>query len=559
MGFVTSLLKAPVRIASCAVLLVSCLTAAVVQVQAASTVQIYGNVYDAQSQPVEGVSVYATTPGGSDAIYGPISTDVDGAYTLGVAYKSTYDIHFVPAEGSTLEGVVVPGYAVVRADRQLDANLQTTQAHTFSGNVLDADGNPVEGIEVRTESTAGGTDTVLTDSNGDFTASRSSDIYTVTLAKTDAGTALAYPFFELAEGTADITAGNAIQNYQLPAVLHASVTVHDRFGAASTGQEVSYAAGSAESFTAATDSEGIAQLPLLTGVAIPEGAICSTFTQTNATLCSTASYDGTSDISLELNAPLKSIFSGVITDSENNPVENIHVKLTAQSDGSVIEGVTDSNGVYSIVTDPGLYDAVVTDNGSDNSTIKHWSVFSLDEGTVDLASDVAQDYQLPAIRQLQVTITGNPENIVTLQRNGTEFSQSVGNTANLVVLEGDTIAAGSLCVSYYGSNADAECNSTDIVIGSTDAAYTFTAPEMYTFSGQVLNVDGTPAKNKGIYLQIGDNLQVSAVGKSASFTIRLTPGSYAVRIVNTGGTIDMDGGTVDITDADVPQTYQLTE
>jgi hypothetical protein len=561
--------KLPAVLAVAMLAIASFIVAAVAQVQAVTMVQIYGIVYDSQGQTMEDVEVWATAPGESDVLYGTETTASDGAYSLQVAYKSTYDIHFEPPSGSDLNGYVAADYSVVRTSRELNANLTSSQLYTFSGTVTDASGDPVSGLEVRTDSPSSGSETTYTDINGDFTVVRNSDLYAVSLVKADGFVASEYPYFELSQGEIDLSAGDVIQNYQLPAVLEATVTVHDRFGQNAPGQEVQYAVGSTESASAAADSQGVAALPILDGVAIPEGVICSTFDVTNTVTCNELAYDGTANIALELNAPLKHVFAGVITDSDDNPVADINVKLTSQVDGAVVEVTSDQDGNYSIVTDPAVYDITVNDIGSTNATNKKWSTFAIDKGSVDLsAGDVTQPYELPAIRTLHVTVNDNPDNTVKLKVGTPETAPyystaAMGSSINLVALEGATIPAGGLCVTYNASNAGSECNPTEIVVGSSNLEHEFTAPLMYTFSGQLLNSDTTPAKGKNVRVLVGGDIMLAAVGKTASYSIRLLPATYDIRLFNnatqTVPGFDIEQGTVDLTAGSLTQNYTVPE
>ena len=563
------ILKLPGILAVATLAIASFIVAAVAHVQAVTMVQIYGTVYDSQGQTMEDVDVWATAPGGSDVLYGVTTTDSAGAYSLPVAYKTTYDIHFEPPSGSAVNGYVASDYSVVRNSRELDANLTSSQLYTFSGTVTDANNNPVPGLEVRTDSPSSGSETTYTDINGDFTVVRSSDFYAVTLVKADGFVASAYPYFELPQTEIDLSGGDVVQNYQLPNVLEATVTVHDRFGQNAPGQQVQYAVGSTESASAAADSQGVAVLPILNGVAIPEGVICSTFDVTNTVTCNELAYDGTGNISLELNAPLKHVFSGAITDSSENPVADINVKLTSQVDGAVVEVTSDQDGNYSVVTDPAVYDITVNDIGSNNATNKKWSTFALDKGSVDLsAGDITQAYELPAIRTLHVTVNDNPDNIVKIKVGTPEAApyyatSALGSSINLVVLEGATIPAGGLCVTYNASNAGSECNSAEIVVGATNLEHEFTAPLMYTFSGQLMNPDNTPAKGKSVRVLVGGDIMLAAVGKTASYSIRLLPATYDIRLFNnatqTVPGFDLTQGTVDLTTGNLTQNYTVPE
>jgi hypothetical protein len=77
-------------------LLAFIIIAAPLTAAAAPTVWLRGMVSNPRPEGLSGVNVYATAPGSSTPLYGPVPTTPWGEYQLNVD-PGTYDIHFVPA------------------------------------------------------------------------------------------------------------------------------------------------------------------------------------------------------------------------------------------------------------------------------------------------------------------------------------------------------------------------------------------------------------------------------------------------------------------------------
>ena len=546
-----------------ATLLITGLFVGAVKTQAAETTKLlYGTVYTAQGTPVPDVTVYATAPGDTVALYTPVTTASDGTYSFSVAYKSTYDIHFEPAAASNLQNHVEPNFYLHRTDAQVDAYLPSSIDRTYSGTILDDNDDPVEGITVKASNTASGEQTATSDSNGAFSMQLSGDVYNVSLAKDGAGSTAAYPNFELAQDAIDLTADDAVATYHLPAVGVATVTAYDRTSSEAAGQSVSFTGDNAQTYETTTNAQGVAYVPFLRASGIAESAICVTFQQTEAVVCNPTAYDGTEDVALDMYEPAGMTLTGTITDSESNPVADIHVILTSQTDSTVYDVVSESDGTYMLTVDPGEYSAVVSTRDSSYLTKKYWSVFALDQGILDLSADQTLDVALPVLHTLHIDVTGHNNTTLRVDADPNDgYVQTAFNntgSVDFVTYEGQELPVGSICATYEASNAGTVCNTEPITVGSENVTYAFVAPEMYIFSGQILNVDGTPAKNRSARLLLNSTVTATAVGKNAAFSISLTPGTYTVHALATGG-IDEDMGTVDIVDAAVSQNYQFSQ
>ena len=352
-------------------------------VSAAPMAQITGQVTDPQGAAVSKVSVTVTAPGSSTVLYGPVTTNVKGNYTLTVLNRSTYDVHFVPQSNSGLNAYVESGFALQFASRTLNVSLvsSATVYRTVSGIVADATGQAVAGLDVQFTSSTGVQTVLTTDASGAYSASLTDDTYDVTLIKSSSSTAPDYPTFTIDEGSL-VVAGNVPQNYQLPRLMHVTVTAHDYNGAAAAGQVVSYSANG-QSTTATTDATGVAVLPALVNVVIPAGSLCTTFSADNVQVCNTADLTGASDSSTNLDAPLANVLSGTVATTSSVAVVGAQVTLTA-TNGSTVSATTNQKGQYSVLATPGVYTVQITNNGVVTS-----------EGSVDLTlGNVVQDYQI---------------------------------------------------------------------------------------------------------------------------------------------------------------------
>lgn len=452
-------------------------------IYAGPAVQVYGTVQNEQGQAVEDVSVYATQPGMSQTYYGPVTTDSAGQYSLPVGYQATYDIHFVPPSGGTLESYVEQQFSVTTVNRQLDAVMPEIHIHTFSGTVLDAASAPVDGLGLQLTDANGNSEMTYTDENGAFSATRTGGVYSVRLIKDNDGIALAYPYFDLPQSDVDLSSSDVTRQYQLPAVISATVTLRDRTGALAVEQPVNYAVESTQSYSTTTDSQGVAVLPMLQDVTIPEGAVCATVTTLGGGMvCNSLAYDGTTNISMELYAPELYMLTGTITDAADGGVEGLTVRLISQTTGIIYEAGTDATGAYAITAEPDSYEVVLTDMDV-ISLIPTWGTFALSQGVVNLTSaDAVGNYELPEVYQLHVTVVGNAVNSFKIRVGSSEstpyYHASAGGSASasLPVLAGEIIPVGSLCVVYTGLQLPKVCNTTEITITDSDQSYEFVAP-----------------------------------------------------------------------------------
>jgi hypothetical protein len=524
------------------------------------TQQVTGTVQTAQGAPVADTTVYVTAPDNSVALYTPVTTAVDGTYTLTVAQKTTYDIHFEPLLVSNVQGKIESDFYVHSSSAALDAYLLSASYHTLSGTVSDDAGVPLEGVTVNLSTIAGGDQTATTDNNGVFTMLLTSDTYAVSLALDSTAGTTAYPNVTLAQGDVDMSAGDVNVDYNLPEAGVVTVTAHDRSGTLATNQPVVFS-HDGQTYETTTDAAGIAAIPFLRANGITEGTICVTFSQTDAVVCNTDAHDGTADIAMDLYEPVEMTLTGVITDSTGSPVPDIHVILTSQIDSTEYHATSDANGAYMVSAAPAEYDLTVTTAESMYATKKHWSVFTLEQGTVDLADDQIHNVALPALRTLHIDVTGHSSTSLRVDADPTDsYTQSALNnpgSADFITYDGQILPIGSVCATYEASNAGTVCNTEPLVADGDNINHSFVAPEMYKFSGQILNADSSPAKGKSARLLLNGATTALALGKTATFSISLTPGTYTVHALATGG-IDEDMGTIDIVDTNVTQSYQFS-
>lgn len=155
-------------------------------------VVLQGTVKDANGAPVEGADVDLLLPGGCDRYPGTAGgTAADGTFTLRME-PGSYEVVVTPPDGSPLPAHRFAAVALA-ADAAMDFTLPATgdAAESGSGLVLDADGAPVTGAEVRGEPLAGGAAwSAFTLADGSFTFDASPGRYSITITPA-AGAALA--------------------------------------------------------------------------------------------------------------------------------------------------------------------------------------------------------------------------------------------------------------------------------------------------------------------------------------------------------------------------------
>jgi protocatechuate 3,4-dioxygenase beta subunit len=403
----------------------------------AASVVISGRVTDQNSAALQGVSVTATSPGGTAVEFGPALTGSDGRYELNLD-AGVYDLHFAPPSGSDF-GPFQYNSLSISENEELDAQLIPAVApppvmHVLSGVVTDASGQPVAGATVDITATdgSGNSGSSATDSSGQFSISVPAGKYCV--SKLVSGE------YEASgcEGNLDLTAGDATQNLESFSLANVNLAVQDSAGnpvpftwdtysgsfpaAVIPGDATGTLTGSV--VPVAGQQDGLSfnigapgQVPVGSQVQFCAGSgdiftdnpPVQTYGCATGTVTSGGNGNGTTTITITASdvapPPVMHVLSGVVTDASGQPVAGATVDITA-TDGSGNSGssATDSSGQFSISVPAGKYCVSKLVSGEYEA--------SGCEGNLDLtAGDATQNLESFSLANVNLAVqdsAGNP-------------------------------------------------------------------------------------------------------------------------------------------------------
>ncbi len=248
-----------------------------------------------------------------------------------------------------------------------------------------------------------------------------------------------------------------------------------------------------------TGTNGTSTLWVLEGVQFPSNGICASLPG-GIQACNTTTITASSDTSVELDAPITHTFSGVLTDSNGNPLPNVGVELS-NSTASANASTNPTTGQFSTTVSAGLYNLGLSFlmNGQVVDGLPLGSFLIDTNGangiSEDLsAGDVSQNLALSLVK-LSVTVkdsSGNPiagvrwnansgGGTATVTAGTTSYSVSgssygdysntgTNGTSTLWVLEGVQFPSNGICASLPGGIQ--ACNTTTIT-ASSDTSVVF--------------------------------------------------------------------------------------
>lgn len=174
--------------------------------------QVSGTVRDSQNDPLQNVTVTANSPGTTNVIYGPVTTNSSGEYSLGVDF-GTYDFLFVPVTESGLTEVKQSNVTVT-ANQEISVQFAPfTPTYTFSGHLKDDKGNGLYNNILRIENIIGNFG-ARTDVAGFFSIPVKAAADTQLLVQ-DESSSVRYDIFSAGP---DISAGDVSQDLEVKTV-----------------------------------------------------------------------------------------------------------------------------------------------------------------------------------------------------------------------------------------------------------------------------------------------------------------------------------------------------
>lgn len=402
----------------------------------ATSSNITGHITNTSGGSVNSAYVYATAPSSTTMVYGPVTTNSSGNYTLQITKAGTYDIHIDPPNNTGYAPLVNSG-VTVSGDQTINGQF-TYQTNTLSGVLSDNSSNPIPNATIKLYKNGSPTTyQTTTNSTGGYSISAPAGYYYLYLSGTGSG--VGFTLVQSNTSSINLVNGNLTLNLVIP-VVTMTITALNNSGqqlrdngtviARATSGTTSLYPGdpgttigtvSSLQFSRANGATGTietiagasyAALGLESSTYV--GSICESIPGTPSSWdCLQLPKTVTSDISINLpqDSPSTRNFSGVLTDSTGTPIVNGRITLIKYGDSSAT-ATTDSNGAFSINAMPKKYYMKVSASNLDNM-----SGFTLTQSssnpTIDLTTtDKVQNLQVNNT-DLSVSAydnSGNPNN-----------------------------------------------------------------------------------------------------------------------------------------------------
>jgi thiamine phosphate synthase YjbQ (UPF0047 family) len=445
------------------------------------------------------------------------STDANGQFTFLVPQGASFTANTIDA--GFADGTIARNSNTLTASNDTSIVFQEVPTYTYSGIINDDNGNPISGLQVEVDGSAG-SGSATTNSNGQFNMTITAGVYTDLYFLTNNQGGATADGYQLASGMSigssndtsiDLSSSNVSQNF----TLHFSTvtaTVNDGSGNPEPGATVSANSELAgQSSTTTVDSGGTtSSLPindvLGSGTTnengqftflVPQGAsfgpnsIVADFTDSTVARNSNT-LTASNDTSIVFQEVPTYTYSGTLYGDNGNPISGLQVEV----DGSAGSGsaTTNSNGQFSMTVPAGIYTNLsfyAARSNSDGATADGYQlasgtgIGSDNDTNIDLSSsNVSQNFTLH-FSTVTVTVndsSGNPEPGATVSANSENGTQT-GST---------TVDSGGTTSSFSIGNASAG--------GSTDAngQFTFLVPQGASFTANTIDAgfaDGTIARN----------------------------------------------------------------
>lgn len=433
---------------------------------------VTGVVREPSNAYSNGAYVYATAPGSSNPIYGPVATNVYGAYTLVVGTAGTYDIHFDPP--ANMGDVPIVNSSVSVTSAQTINAMFSAQTNTLSGTLKDSSNNPLPSITVKLFKAGSGTYyQTSTNSSGYYSLSAPAGYYYLYLIGSTTG--LSFTLSQANTTSINLLSGNQTLDLTLQ-LATLTITAYNNVGQQEYGGSPTVNARATSGITrlypgdpgtniSVAFSSGFSTFSSPTGtVTTIVGAtfaasglesssyttsICKSVTGSTVYDCLRKPYVVTGNDTFDLPAQPVRTFSGTLTDNSGNPIAGAGIVLTKFGDAS-ISTTTDSSGNFTVNAVPKRYYLKVTGPYM-------WAgmaSFTLTQSSVALPIDLTADSLVQNLQVKNTTLTitandasGNPNYFTSVAA-----SASSGSTTLYTGDPGETITVGSTGFSTLPSN-----------------------------------------------------------------------------------------------------------
>src|SRR6266705_1912202 len=450
---------------------------------------ITGTVRNPSNGFVNGAYVYATVPSGSTPLYGPVTTNSSGAYTLNIPVSGTYDIHIDPPSNTGMSSYTDSSVSV-SSDQTINDTL-SAQTHTISGPLTDSSSNPLNGATVEIFKNSGwGLSWYQTTTNStcNYSITAPAGSYYLYLSGNNQISGIAN--FTLSQSNTpslNLLIGNLSLNLTIQTATM-TITQYSNSGGtdlqgvtarATSGITSLYAGdpGSTISLVNSTGFTGTASGTIKTIVGATYAASGLESSSYTTSVCKGiygggSHYDclelpltvtGDTSFGVPAASPATRTFSGTLTDGGGSPIVGATVTLIKYSDQTTY-ATTDSSGNFTINAMPKKYYLKV--EGGAGGITDFTLTQSSTNPTIDLTSvSVTQNLQVPTAT-LTVSAddgSGNPAPTGT-----TVNEQTSSGTATLYTGDpGETI---SIPNKYFTTSSGSNVGTLGTIVGAVYSA-----------------------------------------------------------------------------------------
>jgi protocatechuate 3,4-dioxygenase beta subunit len=552
-----------------------------------TSASISGRVVDSAGNPIEGASV--TARGSGQSFIHAASTAEDGSYTIDGLAAGSYTLEFSKSGSSFLtqylggtsssQGATV--LTVALGDSLTHKDMTLPSAASISGRVVDAAGNPIDGVSVNASSTSSGSGNTRTSADGTYTISGLvAGSYTLQFSKPGTYPTQYFGGTSSSQGATVLTVapGDALRltDMTLLTVALISGRVVDGAGNPIAGVSVSASSTSGGYGSAQTAADGTYKVDGLAA-----GSYTLQFSKWRSSYVSrylggTSSAQGATVLTVaagdalankDMTLPTGASISGTVRDSSGKPLAGATIQAESLADGWAVSHATSgADGTYTVAgLEAGEY---LVSFSEKSSTPEYWddkTWATAESITVTLGQKVVGiDSMLTVGASIAGVVRdaqGAPIQGVYVVAVGPTRSSAQTGPDGAYVLSG--LPAGSYKVSYragvtnsalatqwwQGKWQQSVADSISVTSGQAVTGKNIVMVAGATLSGIIRGAGGAPISGATVSLDQRSPLfpnQVGYVTTSAngSYTITgLSPGTYYMRVNNLGSQIVTIGST----------------
>jgi hypothetical protein len=472
-----------------------------------------------------------------NALAGQTITDTNGEYSISNVVDGNYSITLSPPAGSGYPIYLQLGLSISGADRVWDYKFGLA-TFELSGTITDDQGQPLQGVDVRVNSSTQGS--TSTDANGHYSLTLQNGIYTVQLSSgflplsgstrlpSEAWSVRAVSGLELLDHTTF--------DYVLPFIQWQGQVV-DENGLALSDVNLARSLLNSDDFqlegstTLTTDANGNFSMMVL-----PGNYNLSLFHIDTQYLPQILNEDLSVDVSRTYTLPYSRILSGTITDDQGQGLQGVQVHVLNPTNMAEVQvALTDASGAYSMAIGNDIYNIFLASEpsgvaGSTRLPTGGWIVMRAATG-LTVNGDTIFDYSIPFIEWQGQVIDENGAAIsgVTVTRSGTQNAdyRLFGNSKTTTDASGNfrmMVLPGSYALTLSPPTADHEPKSITETL-SAHSVKIYTLPFTKLLSGTITDINGQALQGVQVFAN-GTTPAQTVTNLAGYYRLQLASGSY---------------------------------